>query len=153
MRFSDFWEKFCNAEIVIAWTRAQFSSCRDPMDATGAILCSYSHFWGVSHSGCIRVHLGNFEKLDPLWTIGVTRLMGCLAVGVADRGVSAGWALLANWESAWVLLVLVGVCTDCTVGIVPAQNRWVAVGLALAVLGVPSVRNIIIQFVLSVTDN
>jgi len=79
--------------------------------------------------------------------------MGYIAVGTVDRGVSAGWTLLANWTRVRVLLGLVGVCTDHTAGIVPAQSCWVAVGLALEVLSVSSVRNIIIQLALTVTDN
>ena len=37
IRFSGFLEKSCNAEIVIAWPRVQFSSCTDPTDAGRAI--------------------------------------------------------------------------------------------------------------------
>jgi hypothetical protein len=120
IRFSGFLENSCNAEIVVAWPRAQFSSCTDPTDARRAILCGYSRFWGVSHGGCIRVYFGNFAKLNPLRTVGVARLMGCVTVGAANRGVSAGWALLANRESAWVLLGLVGVCADSTARVVSA---------------------------------
>jgi hypothetical protein len=84
------------------------------------ILFGYSRFWGVSHFGCIRVNFGKFAKLNPLRTVGVARLMGGVTVGAANRGVSAGWALLANWQRAWVLPGLVGVCTDGAAGIVSA---------------------------------
>jgi len=152
-RFSDFRANSCNAETVVAWPLAQFSSCADPTDADMVILFGYSRFWGVSHGCCIRVYFGNFAKLNPLRTVGVVRLVGCVTVGAANRGVSAGWALLANRERAWMLLSLVGVCADRTARVVPAQSRWVAVDLALAALGAPSIRNVIIQFALMVTDN
>jgi len=84
----------------------------DPTDARRAILYGHSHFWGISHGGCIRVCFGNFAKVNPLRTVGVTRLVRCVTVGVADQGVSAGWALLANWESAGVLFRLMGFGTE-----------------------------------------
>ena len=37
IRFSSFLENSCNAEIVVAWPRAQFCSCTDPTDARRAI--------------------------------------------------------------------------------------------------------------------
>ena len=95
-RFSDFRANSCNAEIVVAWPLAQFSSCADPTDAGMVILFGYSRFWGVSHCGCIRVNFGKFAKLNPLRTVGVACLMGGITVGAANRRVSAGWALLAN---------------------------------------------------------
>ena len=118
-----------------------------------AISDGYSRLWGVSHGSSILVYFGNFAKLDQLRTVGVARLIGRIAVGPANRGVSAGWALLANWESVWVLFGFVGLYADCTARVVPAQSRRVAVGLALVALGVPSIRNVIIQFTLTVTDN
>jgi hypothetical protein len=153
MRFSFFRAKSCNAEIVVAWPRAQFSSCTDPTDASRAILYGYSRFWGVSHGGCIRVYFGNFANLNPLRTVGVARLMGSVTVGAANRRVSTGWALLANRESTWVLLGFVGVCADRTARVVPTQSSWVAVALALATLCAPSVRNVIIQFTLTVAND
>jgi hypothetical protein len=120
MRFSFFRAKSCNAEIVVAWPRAQFSSCTDPTDARRAILYGYSRLWGVSHGGCIRVCFGNFANLDTLRTVRVAGLMRRITVGAANRRVSAGWALLANWQGAWVLLGLVGVCTDYAARVVPA---------------------------------
>jgi hypothetical protein len=153
MRFSFFRAKSCNAEIVVAWPRAQFSSCTDPTDASRAILYGYSCFWGVSHDGCIRFYLGNFAKLNPLRTVGVARLIGCVTVGAADRGVSAGWALLANRERTWVLLRFVGVGADRTARVVPAQCSWVAIALTLTALCAPSVRNVIIQFALAIAND
>jgi hypothetical protein len=115
IRFSVFWAKSCKAEIVIAWSLVQFSSCTDPTDAGRAILDSFHRFWGISHGGCFRVYLGDFTKLNSLGTVGVACFMGQLTVGVTNRGVSAGWTLLANWKSARVLLGLVGFRTNCTV--------------------------------------
>src|SRR3978361_1807991 len=45
IRFSGFLENSCNAEIVIAWPRAQFSSCTDPTDAGRAI------YWATTTMG------------------------------------------------------------------------------------------------------
>ena len=82
--------------MVVAWPRAQFSNCTDPTDAGRAILMGYSRFWGVSHGGCIRVCFGNLANLDSLRAVGVTGFVRCITVDAANRGVSAGWALLAN---------------------------------------------------------
>jgi len=120
MRLSGFLSKSWSADIVIAWPRTQFSSCTDPTDASETILYGYCRFWGVSHYGCIHVYFGDFTKLDPLRTVGVTRSMGRIAVGVVNQWVSAGWALLANWEAAWVLLGLMGFCADWATRVVPA---------------------------------
>ena len=120
MRLSGFLSKSWSADIVVAWPHAQFSSCTDPTDAREAILYGYCRFWGVSHDGCIRVYFGDFAKLDPLRTVGVTRLMGRIAVGAANRRVCTGWALLANREAAWVLLGLMRFCADCAASVVPA---------------------------------
>jgi hypothetical protein len=114
IRFSVLWAKSCKAEIVVAWPLAQFSSCTDPTDAGRAILDSFHRFWGVSHGGCIRVYLGDFSKLNPFGTVGIACFMGRLTVGATNRGVSAGWTLLANRKSARVLLGLVGFCTNGT---------------------------------------
>jgi hypothetical protein len=137
----------------VAWPLAQFSSCTCPTDAGRAILDSYRRFLGVSHGGCIRVYLGNFAKLNPLGTVGVACFMGRLTVGATNRGVSAGWTLLANRKSARVLLGLVGFCTDCTARVVSAQCHWVTVSLALTVLGASSVRNVVIQLALTVAND
>jgi hypothetical protein len=116
-------------------------------------LIGRSRFWGVSHGSCIRVDFGDFAKLNPLRTVGVARLMGCTTVGAANRGVSAGWALFANRKSAWMLLSLMEVCTDCTARIVPAQGSWMTVGLTLTTLGAPPVCNVVVQLALAVADN
>jgi len=63
---------------------------------------------------------GNFTNLDPFRTVGVTHFMGRVAVGTVNGRMSAGRALLANWEGAWVLLGLMGICTDRAAGVVPA---------------------------------
>jgi hypothetical protein len=118
--FSVFRVKSCNADMVVAWPRTQFSNCTDPTDARRAILYGRSRFWGISHDGCIRVCFGNLAKLNPLRTVGVARLVRRVTVGVADRGVSAGWALLANRESAGVLLRLMGFGTDRAAGVISA---------------------------------
>jgi len=97
IRFSGFLENSCNAEIVVAWPRAQFSSCTDPTDAGRAISDGYSRLWGVSHGGCIRVCFGKFANLDTLRAVGVTGLVRRITIGAANRRVGAGWALLANW--------------------------------------------------------
>jgi hypothetical protein len=58
MMFSGFRAKSCKAEIVVAWPRAQFSSCTDPTDAVKAILDGYHRFRGVSLIGRIRICFG-----------------------------------------------------------------------------------------------
>ena len=120
MRLSGFLSKSWSADIVVAWPRAQFSSCTDPTDGREAILYGYCRFWGVSHNGCIRVDFGDFAKLDLLGTVWVACLMVRIAVGAANRWVCAGWALLANREAAWVLLCLMGFRTDCATRVVLA---------------------------------
>jgi hypothetical protein len=52
-----------------------------------------------------------------------------------------------------MLLRLVGVGTDCTTGIVPAQSSWMTIGLTLAALGASSVCNVVIQLALAVAHN
>ena len=116
---SGFLSKSWSADIVVASPCAQFSSCMDPTDARGAILYGYCRFWGVSHGGCIPVYFGDFTKLDPLRTVGVGCLVGRVAVGAANWWVSAGWALLANQQAAWVLLGLMVFCTDRAARVVP----------------------------------
>jgi hypothetical protein len=60
IRFSGFLVNSCNAEIVVAWPLAQFSSCTDPTACVG-ILFGHSCHGGVSWVGCghrIRVVVG-----------------------------------------------------------------------------------------------
>jgi len=66
----------CNVIAILRAIGAQVSSCMDPTDARGAILCGYSRFCSVSYSGCICVYFGNFTNLDPFRTVGVAHLMG-----------------------------------------------------------------------------
>jgi len=111
--------KSCNADMVVSWPRAQFSNCTDTTDARRAILYGHSCLWGVSHGGCICVYFGNFVKVNPLRTVGVARLVRRVTVGAADWGVSAGWAFLANRESAGMLCCLIRFGTDGTAGVIP----------------------------------
>jgi hypothetical protein len=94
--FSVFRENSCKAEMVVAWPLAQFSICTDPTDAGRAILIGYSRFWGVSHGGFIRIGFVKFAYLESLRTVGVTCLVRRIAVGAANWGMGASWALLAN---------------------------------------------------------
>ena len=52
-----------------------------------------------------------------------------------------------------MLFGLMGVSTDCTAGVVPAQGSGMTVGLTLAALGAPPVRNVVVQLALPVADN
>jgi hypothetical protein len=94
--FSVFRANSCKAEMVVAWPLAQFSICTDPTDAGRAILIGYSRFWGVSHGGFIRIGFVKFAYLESLRTVGVTCLVRRIAVGAANWGMGASWALLAN---------------------------------------------------------
>jgi hypothetical protein len=76
-----------------------------------------------------------------------------IAVGAAYRRVGAGRALLANWESAWVLFGLVRVCADSTAGVVSAKRSRMTISPAVSALGAPSVCNIVIQLTFSVADD
>jgi hypothetical protein len=96
IKFSVIQAKSCQAEIVVAWPLAQFSSCTCPTDARRAILDGYSRLLGVSHGVCIRVYFGNFANLDTLRAVGVTGLVRCISIGAANRRVGAGWSLLTN---------------------------------------------------------
>jgi len=59
MMFSGFRAKSCKAEIVVAWPRAQFSSCTDPTDAGRAIYSATPAMgaspWLVAFVGLLRV--------------------------------------------------------------------------------------------------
>jgi hypothetical protein len=63
IRFSVFLAKSCNAEIVVAWPLAQFSSCTDPTDASVAI---YSATSAMGASPRLVVFVFVFVKLRNL---------------------------------------------------------------------------------------
>jgi hypothetical protein len=120
MRFSGFLENSCNAEIVVAWPRAQFSSCPDPTDAGRAILFGHYRQGGVSRVGGILSHDAKGAKFDAFGAVGITGPVGGTTVGAADGRVSARRSFLANWQVARVVFCLVRLRTYRTPGCVLA---------------------------------
>jgi len=97
IRFSGFLANSCNAEIVVAWPHAQFSSCTDPTVWEGILFGHFRH-GGISRGGrgvriCVVVE---GSDLDACGAVGLTGLVGCIAVGTADWWVGAGGASLAG---------------------------------------------------------
>jgi len=140
IRFSGFLANSCNAEIVVAWPLAQFSSCMDPTLWKG-ILFGHSRHGGISRGGHghrIRVVVEGSD-LNGCGAVGVAGLVGCVAVGTADWWVGAGGASLAGWNGAWVVFRFVGIHTDRAARQVFAQGGGVSVALAVPALGASSV--------------
>jgi len=121
IRFYVFLAKSRSVEIVVAWPLTQFNSCMDPM-ACEAILFGYFRHGGISRVGCgIRVGVVvEGSDFDSFRAVGVTGLVGGLAVGAVDWRVGAGWAFLAGRDGAGVVFGLMGFRADGAVGGVPA---------------------------------
>jgi len=140
IRFSGFLANSCNAEIVVAWPLAQFSSYTDPTVWEG-ILFGHSRHGDVprgGHGHSIRVVVEGSD-LDACGAVGVAGLVGCVAIGATDWWVGAGGASLAGRDGAWVIFRFVGVRTDGAAGRVSAQGGGVSVALAVPTLGASSV--------------
>ena len=153
IRFSVFLAKSQSVEIIVARPVAQFNSCRDPMACEG-ILNGYFRHRGVSRVGCaigVRVVVEGSD-FDSLRAVGVTGLVGGLAVGAADWWVGAGWAFLVGQNGAGVVFGLMGFHTDGAAGVVPAQSCRVSIALAVAALGASSVRDVVVELAFTVAD-
>jgi len=140
IRFLGFLVNSCNAEIVVAWPLAQFSSCTDAMVWKG-ILFGHSRRGGVSRGGCgHHIHVVvEGSDLDTCGAVGVAGLVGYVVVGTADWWVGAGGASLTSWNVAWVVFRFVGVRTDRAAGLVFAQGGGVSVALAVPALSASSI--------------
>ena len=153
IRFSGFLANSCNAEIVVTWPFAQFSSCMDPTVWEG-ILFGHSRHGGVSWGGRghrIRVVVKGSD-LDACGAVGVAGLVGCVAIGAADWWVGAGGASLAGRDGAWVVFRFVGVRTDGAVGWLFAQGGGVSIALAVPTLGASSVLDVVVKLAFAVAD-